>query len=187
MYFLGNNLMLSLSIIAGGKLLALAGAQAGLPMVPAGLEPWRLALIFSAFAAPLLIVLTLLIPLPRRIAAAKDAMPVQGVLDFYRAHPRALFGVFFGFGIIYAAPGTMNIWFAIALTRVFAVPPAAVEPPAIVSESFSWEIGTPFFAYVSCLRLVLSTLRSALTETCALPGPSDWMSSALSLDCIVWA
>lgn len=125
-YFLGNNLMLSLSIVGGGKLLGLAAAQTRLPIMPAGLEPWRLALILSALAAPPLVVLTMLIPLKHRVTAVRSATPVQGVLDFYRAHPRSLFGVFFGFGIIYAAHGTMNIWFTISLTRVFEVPPDRV-------------------------------------------------------------
>ena len=125
-YFLGNNLVLSLSAIVAGTLIGVAEADRIPPIISAGLESWRVALILAALAAPVLIVLTLLIPLPKRAPPVASAVAPQGVLEFFRAHPRSLAGVFLGFGIVYAAHGTMNMWFAISLTRIFAVPPARV-------------------------------------------------------------
>ena len=63
-----------------------------------------------------------------------------------------------------------------------AVPPVVAPEPLSFSTSLVVVSGTPFLAYVRDFCVVLSTLRSALTCTCALPAPSVEASSALSCD-----
>ncbi len=59
------------------------------------------------------------------------------------------------------------------------VPPAAALEPFICSVVLDCVSGVPLAAYVSSFCVVSSTLRSALTLTCALPGPSVAASIAL--------
>ena len=60
-----------------------------------------------------------------------------------------------------------------------AVPPVVAPPPLSFSVSVGFFSGVPFLAYVTFSRVVLSTLRSAVTWTWALPGPSVRTSSEL--------
>jgi hypothetical protein len=65
------------------------------------------------------------------------------------------------------------------LEPVPAVPPFVVPLPRSFSTSVVVSVGVPVLPYVSSLRLVLSTFMSAVTCTCALPGPSVDASIAL--------
>jgi hypothetical protein len=77
---------------------------------------------------------------------------------------------------------------ALLLEYVGTLEPVPAVPPLVAPEPFSFStsvvvsVGVPVLPYVSSLVLVLSTLRSAVTYTCALPAPSVDASIALILD-----
>lgn len=126
-FYVLNVLGVSIGLAAGGAVMAAAEAGPGaLPESITTLANWRIALQLVAAAAPVAVFLILLVPLRRRSVGAVAEAKRTPVLAYFRAHARALTGVFFGFGIIYSANGILMVWLPPALTRVFGIAPEEV-------------------------------------------------------------
>jgi MFS family permease len=101
-----------------------------LPMLPAGLEPWRLALLAVAMPAPLLILLVALLPTPaaglRSVGPDGETAAARSFLPFLRAHWRTficVFGAIAGYSLTSASAFS---WLPLATFRAFGMQPADV-------------------------------------------------------------
>lgn len=115
-------------LAAAGLLVGFATSNAGaLPAGLSGLEPWRIAMLLSTVAAPLLILFTLMIRVRRaRAVAAPDTTRSDGLLAYFIANRRAIAGVFLGFGVVFASSNGTSVWFPAALERQFGATPAEI-------------------------------------------------------------
>ncbi len=112
----------------GGSLLGYVGANASsLPAMFAGLEAWRTTIVISVMFGPVLAVMILLMNV-RKSRSAEAPVPTESgnVLLFFRQHARTLAGVFFGFGLSYAAFGAQAAWSPPILQRLFGENPAQI-------------------------------------------------------------
>ena len=138
--------LLGVSIGFGASAGLIAWVEAHRSALPFGLgelSAWRAALIASTFTGPILMAAVLFIPLRKRVID-RATSSTGGMLAYMRKHARALSGVFFGFGVSYAALGTIRGWLAPTLTRDFG------QTPAQVGAVLSW---TTAFASVGGVAL----------------------------------
>ncbi|MGH6932328.1 MAG: MFS transporter [Dongiaceae bacterium] len=105
--------------ISGSLLTYVDANRSSLPTFMADLESWRAALMVCAALGPILMALILVMRLHRKTSSAAAAGKVMGLYDFFRDHARTLAGVFFGFGLSYAAFGAQSRWNAVLLQRIF--------------------------------------------------------------------
>lgn len=111
----------------GGSLFGFVEASAtSLPVLLAGLESWRSTLILSALAGPPLAGLVLAMRLTRKTGVPTRGEAVEGVWAYFRTNRRTTAGIFFGFGLSYAAFGAQGQWTAVILQRLFNESPAQV-------------------------------------------------------------
>lgn len=152
-FFLSALLGWSMGLGASGALVGWVEAnRTALPFGLAAAETWRGALILSTITGPVLMAAVLLIPLRRRIIDVA-ASSTAGMIDFIRSNARSLFGVFFGFGISYAALGTMRGWIAPALMRTFG------ETPAEVGAVLGWSTMLAAVGGVGCGWMLTQVLQ----------------------------
>jgi MFS family permease len=133
---------------ASGALLEWLGGKPGLlPDWLTGLEPWRVALILCACSAPLLVIMLFAMRVKRApVAAMAQGTQATGLIDYFMANRQTLVGVFFGFGLSYAALGAQASWVPVILQRLFGEQPAQIGQslaPVMISASlagvaFSW-------------------------------------------------
>ena len=117
-----------LGMALAGQLIALAtAARASLPFGLGVLDPWRAAMIMASATGLVLAPLILAMRVTRTGAAsAGDHAALRDVIAHFRRHRRALFGVFLGFGLSYAAFGAQSGWSAVILQRQFGADPAEI-------------------------------------------------------------
>ena len=110
-------------IFSGGVIGYVEANHATLPAVLAGLDPWRVALIFVAIPGPVMALMVLFIRRQGR-PVARSATNADGLMAYIREHARTFIGVFCGFGLVAAAQGTIGSWVAVVLVREFHESPA---------------------------------------------------------------
>lgn len=117
-----------LGMALAGGLLKLVTTDAGaLPAGLAALDPWRAALVLSSSTGLVLAPIILAMRVRRTGPAMGQAgAAASDVIAHFRHHKQALFGVFFGFGISYAAFGAQGGWSAVILQRIFGANPVEI-------------------------------------------------------------
>ncbi|WP_195908432.1 MFS transporter [Novosphingobium sp. Gsoil 351] len=115
-----------LGMALGGSLFGWVAANAAvLPGFVAGLEPWRATIVLSALTGPPLAGMVFVMRLVRMTPPhAKSAQ--SGVAAYFRENARTTVGIFFGFGLSYAAFGAQAQWNAVILQRLFKETPAQI-------------------------------------------------------------
>ncbi|MCO4091361.1 MAG: MFS transporter [Sphingorhabdus sp.] len=143
-----------LGMALGGTLFGVAAANAqSLPVWLAGLEPWRITLILAALTGPILAMLILLMRLKRITPPSKAGEAVEGVVDYFRTNARTTAGIFFGFGLSYAAMGAQGQWNAVILQRVFG------QTPMQIGQTLGVAGGVAALAGVGMAWIVVKLLR----------------------------
>lgn len=123
-YYLAAVLGSAAGMTFSGAVIGFAGTyHALLPLVPSGLEPWRVALLIIALPGPVIALLVALIRISARAPAAEAANAV-GLAGYVRENARTFVGVFVGFGLAAASSGAVAAWTPVVLERAFAQSPA---------------------------------------------------------------
>ena len=126
-FFLASILGASGGLALSGAIIGwVDGGRASLPGALATMQTWRIALVCVATFGPLLALMIAFIPLKHHLRVVAVVARADGILAYFRAHARTLTGVFFGFGLIAIGWGTVSVWMAVALMRVFHESPANV-------------------------------------------------------------
>lgn len=112
--------------LAGTLLGGVTAHAAALPAIFHGLEPWRTTMILVALTGPLLAAMLALLRLERTTPPRSPDAPSEDVVGHFRRHARSLFGIFFGFGVTYAAFGAHAVWTPVIIQRVFRGDPAQI-------------------------------------------------------------
>jgi MFS family permease len=165
----------------GGTLFGYVAANsASLPAFLAGLEPWRTTLILAALSGPILAVLILMMRLKRITPVPRSGERVEGVVEYFRANARTTAGIFFGFGLSYAAFGAQGQWNVVILQRVFGESPAAIGQflgvaggvAALAGVGMAWlavRVLTPRYGDGTAMRVALGALIVALIVSLPIP------------------
>jgi MFS family permease len=165
----------------GGTLFGYVAANAAsLPASLAGLEPWRNTLILAALSGPILIVLILLMRLKRITPVPRSGERVEGVIEYFQTNARTATGIFFGFGMSYAAFGAQGQWSMVVLQRVFNEKPADIGQflgiaggvAAIAGVGMAWlavRILSPRFGEGTPMRVALGAMIIALIVSLPIP------------------
>lgn len=112
--------------VAGTLLGAVQTYAAALPAFFAGKEPWRTTMILVALTGPLIAALLALLRLERTAPPLPPGAPSEDIIGHFQRHARALTGIFFGFGVTYAAFGAHGVWTPVIVQRVFHGDPAQI-------------------------------------------------------------
>lgn len=113
--------------LAGQLIAVTAAARAALPLGLSSLDPWRAAMVLASGTGLILAPMVLAMRVKRTgLAGASERAALRDVIAHFRAHGRALLGVFAGFGLSYAAFGAQSGWSAVILQRQFGADPAEI-------------------------------------------------------------
>ncbi|MEG3153635.1 MFS transporter [Sphingomonas sp. RB1R13] len=112
--------------LAGTLLGFVTNNRGAVPAIVAGLEPWRIAMLVVATGGPLLALMLLFLRLERITLPGVPMATNRDVIDHFKTHARALTGIFFGFGVSYAAFGANGVWSPVIVQRVFGADPANI-------------------------------------------------------------
>jgi MFS family permease len=150
----------SAGIWASGVLLGwLDGKPDVIPGMLSGLDGWRIALILCACTAPVLVIMLLSMRVRRaQVAELAEGTKATGLIPYFMANRQSLIGVFFGFGLSYAALGAQAAWVPVTLQRMFG------EQPADIGQSLAPVMISASLAGVALSWIGVRTLRLRLGD-----------------------